>query len=264
MIESRLVCRACGAIAHAGLARPVPFANESNRDHSLAEAAAITDAIHVQTHISMEKKHILLLIGAALIVIGLWLATPSFVASHHSKLDEQGQFGDLYGSVNALFSGLALLGVVAAIFLQQKELSLSTKELRNSANALRKQVELSADAARIQVLPELIQMQKVRIKTITREDMASTDLSDESLRTKMKANRQRIDQLKVEIDGLEQWLKEGRGDNHALTRQIGMKRGEMNPLTEAQPELERLLAYQIDLVRLYEKVGSTKLDSAVD
>lgn len=41
-----------------------------------------------------------------------------------------GVLGDSFGAVNALFSGLALAGVVFAILLQKTELSLQRKELR--------------------------------------------------------------------------------------------------------------------------------------
>lgn len=42
----------------------------------------------------------------------------------------RGQFGDMFGAVNALFSGVAMAGVVYAIFLQKEELQLQRQELR--------------------------------------------------------------------------------------------------------------------------------------
>lgn len=39
-------------------------------------------------------------------------------------------FGDSFGAINALFSGLALGGIIYTIFLQKKELGLQRKELR--------------------------------------------------------------------------------------------------------------------------------------
>ncbi|MGY8873253.1 MAG: hypothetical protein ACKVJE_22740 [Pseudomonadales bacterium] len=55
---------------------------------------------------------------------------------------DRGTFGDMFGSVNSLFSGLAFLGVVYAILLQRQELSLQRKELELTRNELKK----SADA----------------------------------------------------------------------------------------------------------------------
>jgi hypothetical protein len=43
---------------------------------------------------------------------------------------DRGTFGDMFGSVNAIFSGLAFVGVIYAILLQSKELQLQRRELR--------------------------------------------------------------------------------------------------------------------------------------
>ena len=42
---------------------------------------------------------------------------------------DRGTFGDMFGAVNTLFSGLAFAGVVYAILLQRKELALQRREL---------------------------------------------------------------------------------------------------------------------------------------
>src|SRR5688500_18989503 len=41
-----------------------------------------------------------------------------------------GQFGDMFGAFNAVVSGIAMLGVVAAIFMQRIQLRLQSDELR--------------------------------------------------------------------------------------------------------------------------------------
>ncbi len=46
--------------------------------------------------------------------------------------DIRGQFGDQFGSVNALFSGFALAGIIYTIVLQKKELSLQREELKDT------------------------------------------------------------------------------------------------------------------------------------
>lgn len=68
------------------------------------------------------------------IVINLWLASWYFTINS-SELGDWGArsaFGDMFGSVNALFSGLAFAGVIYAIFLQRKELFLQRKELEQT------------------------------------------------------------------------------------------------------------------------------------
>ena len=72
---------------------------------------------------SKENTWIAISISFVLIAWGL---TPFLL---HGFTAGRGTFGDMYGSVNALFSGLAFCGLVYAILLQQKELSLTRNEL---------------------------------------------------------------------------------------------------------------------------------------
>jgi hypothetical protein len=62
-------------------------------------------------------------------VIVLWLLTPMVMAYLYPTPAERGQAGDLFGSINALFSGLAFTGVIVAILLQREELELQRQEL---------------------------------------------------------------------------------------------------------------------------------------
>ena len=62
-----------------------------------------------------------------------------------------GEFGDLFGGTNALFSGLAFVGVVIAILIQSKELELQRKELSQTRVELKGQKEwLEAQARALQ------------------------------------------------------------------------------------------------------------------
>ena len=54
-------------------------------------------------------------------------------------LPNRGTFGDMFGAVNALFSGFALFGVIVAIVLQRDELKLQRKDLELQ----RKELELT-------------------------------------------------------------------------------------------------------------------------
>ncbi len=47
-----------------------------------------------------------------------------------------GQFGDMFGAVNTLFSGAAFAGVLVAIYLQSRELRLQRRELRYTREEL--------------------------------------------------------------------------------------------------------------------------------
>ena len=62
-------------------------------------------------------------------VLLLWALAPVVVAYFYPDLAHRGQVGDLFGSVNALFSGLAFAGVIIAILLQSEELELQRHEI---------------------------------------------------------------------------------------------------------------------------------------
>lgn len=52
--------------------------------------------------------------------------------------------GDSFGLINALFSGLALIGVVITVLLQQREMKETRYEFKKSANAQERTAELTA------------------------------------------------------------------------------------------------------------------------
>jgi len=74
-------------------------------------------------------KNFLLLVA---IVIALWIGFFASVVLYpgFSGWEQRGQFGDTFGAINSLFSGLALAGLVYTVFLQQKQLKLQQEELR--------------------------------------------------------------------------------------------------------------------------------------
>lgn len=67
---------------------------------------------------------------------GWWLP-----ATFGGTAGEQGIFGERFGAVNALFSGLAFAGLIVAIVLQRRELQLQRYELRETRAEFRQQRE---------------------------------------------------------------------------------------------------------------------------
>jgi len=82
--------------------------------------------------------------AAVLTVVAVWwilgVTLPDLFTDNKA---EAGQFGDRFGGVNALFSGLALAGVVTAIFIQMREIRLNEK-------AQSHQIEIAQIVSRIQ------------------------------------------------------------------------------------------------------------------
>lgn len=68
-----------------------------------------------------------------------WIGTIYLIPKIYGPPTEAGTFGDMFGSLNALFSGLAFIGVIVAILLQKSELELQRQELEETRGELRGQ-----------------------------------------------------------------------------------------------------------------------------
>ncbi|MCH8045529.1 MAG: putative phage abortive infection protein [Planctomycetes bacterium] len=94
----------------------------------------------------------LLIVGGA--VVTLLLCAVGWGAMRYFGIPKSaGEFGDTFGAANALFSGMAFLGIIVAIFLQKRELELQRQELELTRGELARQskaLELQGDTFRQQ------------------------------------------------------------------------------------------------------------------
>ena len=81
-------------------------------------------------------------IGAALCTLVFWAL--SFFLFFMNSTD-RGTFGDMFGAVNALFSGLAFAGLIVTLIMQHEELGLQREELAQTNKELEAQREEFAD-----------------------------------------------------------------------------------------------------------------------
>lgn len=110
-----------------------------------------------------DTTHIRVALAAALLVIAIWLGALIYFTGHIDDRSHLNELGDAFGSVNALFSGLAMVGVIIAILLQKRELGLQIEELQKSvkaqedaAKALSQQIQVESSAVRIRALSALL------------------------------------------------------------------------------------------------------------
>lgn len=61
--------------------------------------------------------------------------------THHQDIQKIGQFGDVFGALNALFSAFAFAVLIFTMFLQRRELALQREELEHTRNEIRGQKE---------------------------------------------------------------------------------------------------------------------------
>lgn len=89
-----------------------------------------------------EEKNYKFLYILFVAVIVLWTLFEFVPFKLFSTWQERGTFGDSFGAINSLFSGLAFAGIIYTIILQKNELQLQRQELAYT----RRELERSASA----------------------------------------------------------------------------------------------------------------------
>lgn len=97
--------------------------------------------------ISLKKlKYRIEILGVVIALLMLLIWFGFFYFNDGVNWDTRAKLGDSFGSLNALFSGLALAGIVFTILLQRKELSLQRDELKET----RKEFQIQNKTLKIQ------------------------------------------------------------------------------------------------------------------
>lgn len=79
-------------------------------------------------------------ICVSIITIIIWALSFLLFTTNWDK-EERGTFGDMFGAVNALFSGLAFAGLIVTLIMQHEELGLQRNELAQTNDELAAQRE---------------------------------------------------------------------------------------------------------------------------
>ncbi len=83
----------------------------------------------------------------AVLILSAWIGFGWILPSVLFEPADAGTFGDSFGMVNALFSGLAFLGVIVAIWLQNRELQQQLREFSEQTQLQSQQLEQDRIAA---------------------------------------------------------------------------------------------------------------------
>lgn len=89
--------------------------------------------------IKKKNNYVLLSFWLIAFIALSWVGTIVIVPIIYGSPTGAGTFGDMFGSLNALFSGLAFVGVIIAILLQKNELELQREELQETRDVLKGQ-----------------------------------------------------------------------------------------------------------------------------
>ena len=86
----------------------------------------------------------------ALLVIAIWVVSIFTMTQLYGVPSTASEAGEMFGGVNALFSGLALAGVIFTVWLQSLDLKANQENLNKSMEANRCSMEIMALSALIQ------------------------------------------------------------------------------------------------------------------
>lgn len=94
-----------------------------------------------------------------------WLVLVLTIKNYNHDWQVRGLFGDMFGAINALFSGLAFAGLIITILLQREELKAQKEELRNNTQALKDQrLEMNHQVTAMQQQGQEMERQNRNIK----------------------------------------------------------------------------------------------------
>jgi hypothetical protein len=147
-------------------------------------------------------------------------------------MDVRGQFGDIFGGVNALFTGLAFAGIIYTILLQRHELEVQRTELRLNTEELMRATE--AQVAQVSRLEESA-------------DLSAVTTLVEIYGTLLQPMWSNTEELRERIGDLESKLQ----NPDATTRERSSHRLELN---EAEGELRRRQIAWSDTLRKHQEL----------
>ncbi len=124
----------------------------------------------------------LILLTIAIIII--WALSGILIYTMTPDWSTRGTFGDMFGAVNALFSGFAFAGLIYTIILQREEIKMNRKEItlnrkelkkatlaqQQSQEALKEQVKQTHLSAKINAMSTVINYYNSQVSNPTNKE----------------------------------------------------------------------------------------------
>ena len=162
-----------------------------------------------------DGKGTIILIVISILV--LWVVTPIILSIVFDTAEAKGLFGDSFGALNSLFSGLAFAGVIIAILLQRNELKLQREELEltrtelsrsasaqeESGSVLGEQSEVMKVTAELNGLASLIQARTGQIQYLADiKTSSNTRMYDDDIAALQEKRNKDIESLELLMHGV--------------------------------------------------------------
>ena len=164
----------------------------------------------------------------SLAVIAITLGGGYLIYTGFDDPQARSAFGEMFGAVDTLFSGLAFAGVIYAILLQQRELELQRSELTLTRAELRR-------AAEAQERSEKALAEQVRLQNVTAQMRAIGSIIEQNER--QGPGRRTGQTLRMEQDELFSQLKRlVKSINPDIGLDVDAPRQATPPTPQASPE----------------------------
>jgi hypothetical protein len=159
----------------------------------------------------MEKTNskIGIFIKLIVFVILLWIASAVCIIFFLDDWSNRGTFGDLFGAVNALFSGLAFAALIYTIILQREEIKQNREEIVLNRKELVKASKLQQKAQIVlsqQVEQTHLSAKMNAMRTIVEyynNQITNSKSTEETIEKAKQKRKQIIIQIDELIDGLD-------------------------------------------------------------
>lgn len=150
----------------------------------------------------------------SLVVIAIQAISGFLIYFFVDDWEKRASFGDMFGAVSTLFSGLAFAGVICAVLLQRSELELQRNELKmtraelkrsaeaqeRSERALSTQAEMMLLAARLNAKNFFVEAQKNNIEMMQREGYSASDAGYQKERERFNTLFRELESLVSEVE----------------------------------------------------------------
>ncbi len=132
----------------------------------------------------------MILVISLIAVTAVWYYLPNYLAQTVEGVNSfktRGQYGDSYGAVNALFTGLAFAGLIFTILLQHREIRLQRldfseqlREMQLSRSEVERQSLLQArqiylSEVEVTMKPLAVQIELIKLKGLQYNEAARYD-----------------------------------------------------------------------------------------
>lgn len=148
------------------------------------------------------------LLSMLVFVIIIWVLSGVIIYYLGSNWTDRGTIGDMFGAVNALFSGFAFAALIYTIILQREEIGINRTEIELNRNELKKSADAqqnSQKALKEQVIQTHLTAKINAISTIINyynTQIINLSNSPEVIDKAKEKRRMLIKQLDELIDGL--------------------------------------------------------------